>query len=193
MGIVLDQGPNYILAKRMQHWRACVARADGHRASSNVSPSTATASVTSNASFAAAFGGIHIFKPLEVIYQELSLSTMGALLIHDVRNPKSAANPEMPLEHPLCLFQATSFHGGISRCPYTFGTIGVPSVVTYYFTAYWAHIAMGLAAVAAIAQYTAFGTIPSVVSKLIAFVPPVVTEPFFETLKAAAWALSLPL
>merc|ERR1740121_798322 len=74
--IVTDQGPNYILAKRMQHWRAMVARADGHAASSNVSPSTATSSVTSNASFAAAYGGMHIFPPMEVIYQELSLGIM---------------------------------------------------------------------------------------------------------------------
>merc|ERR1712039_732899 len=80
--IVPDQGPNYILSKRLQHWRAMVARADGHTASSNVSPSTATQSVTSNASFAAAYGGMHIFKPMEVAYQELSLSLMGALLIH---------------------------------------------------------------------------------------------------------------
>merc|ERR1719343_1384466 len=121
--VVCDQGPNYILAKRLQHWRAVVAHADGHIASSNVSPSTATSSVMSNASFAAAYGGMHIFRPMEVVYQELSLSVMGALLIHDLRNPQSAAQPSTPLAHPLCLFQATGFHGGIWRCAYTISTI----------------------------------------------------------------------
>merc|ERR1719343_259692 len=121
--VVCDQGPNYILAKRLQHWRAVVARADGHTVSSSVAPSAATASVTSNASFAAAFGGMHIFRPMEVVYQELSLSVMGALLLHDLFNPDSAAQPSTALRHPLCLFQATGFHGGIWRCPYAIGTI----------------------------------------------------------------------
>ena len=49
--VVLDQGPNYITAKRLQHWRAMVAReVDGVIVSSNVAPSTATVSVTSNKS-----------------------------------------------------------------------------------------------------------------------------------------------
>lgn len=191
--IVSDQGPNYILAKRLQHWRAVVARADGHVASSNVSPSTATSSVTSNASFAAAFGGIHIFRPMEVIYQELSLSLMGALLIHDVRNPASAASPSTALPHPLCLFQATSFHGGISRCPYSFGTIGIPSAIKYYLTVFWVHICIGIAAVAAIVQYAAFGTFPSAVNTLIAMVPASVWQQVSAPFVALAQALSVPL
>jgi len=135
--IVVDQGPNYILSKRLQHWRAMVARAAGHVVSSNVSPATATTSVTSNSLFAAAYGGMHIFRPMEVAYQELSLSLMGALLIHDLRNPRSAANPATQLEHPLCLFQATAFHSGMWRCPYTIGSLSVPSAVRYYLTVFW--------------------------------------------------------
>jgi hypothetical protein len=46
-GIVGAQGPNYILSKRMQAWRAMTARAAGQRVSINVAPSTATASVVS--------------------------------------------------------------------------------------------------------------------------------------------------
>merc|ERR1712048_160542 len=151
--ITPDQGPNYILAKRLQHWRAMVAREAGHTASSNVSPSTATQSVTSNASFAAAYGGMHIFKPMEVAYQELSLSLMGALLIYDLRDPKSAASATTSLAHPLCLFQATSFHGGIWRCPYTIATIGVPSAIKYYLTVFWPQILAGFASVVALVQY----------------------------------------
>merc|ERR1712130_1019866 len=43
-GIAVAQGPNYALAKRMQHWRAVIAFNDGHAVSSNVAPSTATES-----------------------------------------------------------------------------------------------------------------------------------------------------
>ena len=49
------QGPNYALAKRLQSWRAMVARADGQPVSINVAPATATASVVSNPQFAAAY------------------------------------------------------------------------------------------------------------------------------------------
>lgn len=158
--IVSDQGPNYILSKRIQHWRAMVARSTGHIVSSNVSPSTATSSVTSNASFAAAYGGMHIFRPMEVAYQELSLSLMGALLIHDLRNPASAANPDTKLENPLCLFQATSFHGGIWRCPYTISTIGIPSAIQYYLTIYWFYVVFGIGVSASLVQYTFTGGLP---------------------------------
>jgi len=191
--IVSDQGPNYILSKRLQHWRAMVAREDGHKASSNVSPSTATSSVTSNASFAAAYGGMHIFRPMEVIYHELSLSIMGALLIHDLRNPKSAANPANELAHPLCLFQATSFHGGIWRCPYTISTIGIPSAIKYYLAVFWAQILIGIGLVATVTQYAVAGTLPSALAKALALVPPAVWRDVSAPLASAARALSVPI
>jgi len=187
--IVSDQGPNYILSKRMQHWRAMVARADGHIASSNVSPSTATSSVTKNASFAAAYGGMHIFRPIEVIYQELSLSLMGALLIHDLRNEKSAARPATKLPHPLCLFQATSFHGGIWRCPYSIGSIGIPSALTYYCTVFRPWILLGVFSIAAIAQYVVLGRAPAVLARAGALVPSVALRP----LVSLAASMSVPL
>lgn len=43
--LVVEQGPNYALAKRLQQWRALVARAEGRRVAFNVAPSTTTASV----------------------------------------------------------------------------------------------------------------------------------------------------
>ena len=64
-------------------------------ASSNVAPSTATKSVVHNAQFAAAYGGFHLFKPLEVMYQETSNAVMGILLVHDVRNKKSASSAQV--------------------------------------------------------------------------------------------------
>lgn len=66
-GLVNKQGPNYALAKRMQHWRAVVARQEYRcKVSSNIAPSTATASVVSNRLFAMAYGGMHFFQPMEV-------------------------------------------------------------------------------------------------------------------------------
>ena len=47
-GLSIAQGPNYCTAKRLQHWRAVIARSNGHRVSSNIAPSTATDSVVSN-------------------------------------------------------------------------------------------------------------------------------------------------
>lgn len=79
-GLVVDQGPNYALAKRMQHWRAIVARNSGHAVSTNIAPSTATRSVVHNAQFAAAYGGMHHFKPMEVMYQVCSLEACFHLL-----------------------------------------------------------------------------------------------------------------
>ena len=39
-GLSVAQGPNYALAKRMQHWRAVIARNQGSIVSSNIAPST---------------------------------------------------------------------------------------------------------------------------------------------------------
>lgn len=168
--VLTDQGPNYILAKRLQHWRAMVARADGHVASSNVSPSTATSSVTSNASFAAAYGGMHIFAPMEVVFQELSMSLMAALLIHDVRNSASAAQPATKLQHPLCLFRATSCHGGSWRCPYSIKSMGIPSAVTYYMTVFWPYILATLMALGSLVYYAVTGRLPEPIQSM-SFVP----------------------
>ena len=44
--LVVEQGPNYALAKRIQQWRAILARHQGQRVSINIAPSTTTHSVT---------------------------------------------------------------------------------------------------------------------------------------------------
>ena len=46
--LVVEQGPNYALAKRIQQWRATLARHQGQRVSINIAPSTTTHSVTKN-------------------------------------------------------------------------------------------------------------------------------------------------
>lgn len=102
--MVVPQGPNYALAKRLQHWRAIIARSKGHVVSSNVAPATATVSVVNNRQFAWAYGGMSNFKPMEVFQQETSNAVMAGLLIYDIRNETSYANPAVKLRNPLELF-----------------------------------------------------------------------------------------
>lgn len=132
-GLVVAQGPNYALAKRMQHWRAMVARSNNKcTVSSNIAPSTATASVVHNRQFAWAYDGMPFFKPMEIFDQNTSNAVMGALLIHDIRNPKSVAHPEVPLDNPLQLFTSGAFHGGVWRTGYRINTIGEVSALIHF-------------------------------------------------------------
>jgi len=144
-GLVVEQGPNYALAKRMQHWRAMVARSEGFAVCSNVAPSTATESVVHNAQFAAAYGGIHYFRPMEIMYQQTSNAVMGALLIHDIRNLKGVAKPSTKLDSPLELFTSGAFHGGIWRVGYKFGKLGPISFMIYYLGKYKPYVLLMLA------------------------------------------------
>lgn len=158
-GVVGAQGPNYILAKRLQHWRSMIQFSRGHTISSNIAPSTATASVVHNAQFAAAYGGMHLFQPMEVMYAETSNAVMGALLVHDIRNPKAPARGGAKLDNPLHIFANGSFHGGTWRCGFKMGSIGELSAVTFYLKTYAAAISAGSAGFAAFALWLATGRV----------------------------------
>ncbi|MPZ72394.1 MAG: hypothetical protein GEU74_04065 [Nitriliruptorales bacterium] len=116
--LVKQQGPNYALAKRLQRWRARLARRDGITTSINVAPPTRTRSVLRNRALAAAYAGANRFG-VEVFDPSTSNTLMAAMLVHDLRNPKSVANPETPLEHPHALFWHGANHGGLWRNPYS--------------------------------------------------------------------------
>jgi hypothetical protein len=116
----------------MQHWRAMLSRASGSIVSSNVAPSTRTLSVMQNKLFSYGYATMHHFRPFEIPGPELSNSVMTALLIHDLREPMHAGNPNMPLVNPQQIFSQGSFHGGAWRCAFTFDSIGAPSVLLYY-------------------------------------------------------------
>ncbi|MFW5825227.1 MAG: hypothetical protein ACOCVV_09710, partial [Marinobacter sp.] len=77
---ITQQGPNYALAKRLQQWRATVARADGHHAVMNIAPSTTTRSVVSNPALAAGFAGADMFN-VEVFAPETTNALMAALWV----------------------------------------------------------------------------------------------------------------
>ena len=115
--LVPQQGPNYALAKRLQRWRALVARADGTPVSLNLAPATRTQSVVKNRALAAAYAGAGRFG-VEVFEPATSTTLMAALLVHDLRNPAAAANPETPLANPMDLFAQAANHGGLWRAPY---------------------------------------------------------------------------
>jgi hypothetical protein len=114
--VIPQQGPNYALAKRLQRWRALLAR-QSVVTSANVAPATRTRSVMSNRILAAAYAGAGSYG-VEVFDVETSSTLMAALLVHDLRNSAAAAHPANDLAHPLDLFVDQAAHGGLWRLPY---------------------------------------------------------------------------
>ncbi|MHB1211780.1 MAG: hypothetical protein ACYC0W_05900 [Candidatus Nanopelagicales bacterium] len=127
--LVSQQGPNYALAKRLQRWRALVARHAGTPVSLNLAPATRTQSVVKNRVLAAAYAGAGRFG-VEVFEPATSTTLMAALLVHDLRNPAAAANPVTPLGNPMDLFAQAANHGGLWRAAYAPRSIlGVAAVL----------------------------------------------------------------
>uniref|UniRef100_A0A7S2SAM4 very-long-chain (3R)-3-hydroxyacyl-CoA dehydratase n=1 Tax=Eucampia antarctica TaxID=49252 RepID=A0A7S2SAM4_9STRA len=155
-GISVAQGPNYALAKRMQHWRAIIARSKGSIVSSNIAPATSTVSVTQNRTFAWAYEGMPYFKPYEISAPETSNAVMSAILFSDLNDPKSAGNPQTKLDNPNEIFKYGSFNGGCWRCAYEVDSIGEASVLIYFFRQAKPYIGIAAALAAAISA-KAFG------------------------------------
>ncbi|OTG83790.1 hypothetical protein [Acinetobacter sp. ANC 4648] len=131
--LVLEQGPNYALAKRIQQWRATLARHQGQHVSINIAPSTTTHSVTKNPLLKAAFNGADLFN-VEAFQPETTNAIMAALWVHDLQNPVSVANPNTPMQHPLELMMEGANHGGLWRVPYLART-ALPFAAIYGFAA----------------------------------------------------------
>lgn len=112
--LVPQQGPNYLLAKRMQRWRAIEARAAGVRVSLNVAPATRTQSVVKNTMLAAAYAGAGRFG-MEIFDPATCNALMALLLVRDLNDRASAADPATPLHHPTALFAEAANHGGLWR------------------------------------------------------------------------------
>jgi hypothetical protein len=110
--LVAQQGPNYALAKRLQRWRATVARAAGTTVSMNVAPPTRTRSVVKNRALAAAYAGAHRFG-VEVFEPATSNVLMAALLVHDLHTGGGPAH-----EHPWQDEAYAAVHGGLWRSAY---------------------------------------------------------------------------
>jgi hypothetical protein len=149
-GVSVAQGPNYILAKRLQHWRAVIARSKGCIVSSNIAPATSTASVTQNRTFAWAYEGMPYFTPYEIFAPATSNAVMSGILFSDLSNPKSSGNPKTALSNPNQLFSYGSFNGGNWRCAYEVDSIGETSVLIYFSRVGAPYFAVGAVAVTAI-------------------------------------------
>jgi hypothetical protein len=115
--LIAQQGPNYVLAKRLQQWRALAARAAGIRVAIHVAPPALTRSVTKNRLLAAAYRAAHRFG-VEAFEPSTAAALMAVLLVHDLRHPQAAANPDVALAHPLQLLAEAACHGGLWRMPY---------------------------------------------------------------------------
>jgi hypothetical protein len=123
--LVPQQGPNYALAKRLQRWRATVARAAGTSVSFKVAPPTRTRSVLKNRALAAAYAGAHRFG-VEVFEPATSNTLMAILLVHDLRNPSACE----PREHPWMDEAYGAAHGGLWRAAYApRSALGLAAVV----------------------------------------------------------------
>jgi hypothetical protein len=109
--LVPQQGPNYALAKRIQRWRAAVARQDGATVALSVAPPTRTRSVLKNRALSAAYAGAHRFG-VRVFEPATSNTLMAALLVHQLRRPRVAAAAAWSDE----AFAAA--HGGLWRIAY---------------------------------------------------------------------------
>lgn len=109
--VVTQQGPNYLLAKRLQRWRATTARAAGREVSFHVAPPTRTRSVVKNRALAAAYRGAHRFG-IEVFEPGTANTLMAALLVHDLRH----GSPPQP--HPWKDEAYAAVHGGLWRAAY---------------------------------------------------------------------------
>ncbi len=110
--LVPQQGPNYALAKRLQRWRATVARAAGSTVSMNVAPPTRTRSVLKNRALAAAYAGAHRFG-VEVFEPATANVLMAALLVHDLHTGGGPAH-ELPWQDEAY----AAAHGGLWRTAY---------------------------------------------------------------------------
>jgi hypothetical protein len=110
--LIPQQGPNYALAKRLQRWRAILARDEGGTVSMNVAPPTRTRSVLKNRVLAAAYAGSPRFG-VEVFEPATCRTLMAALLVHDLHTGGGPAHP-----HPWQDEARAAAHGGLWRIAY---------------------------------------------------------------------------
>ena len=125
---ILQQGPNYTLAKRLQRWRAITAREAGTIVSCNVAPASYTRSVTKNRLFMIAYRGAGVFG-LNAYKPETTKALMAAMLLYDLHHPDASAQPSTELGNPHELFMRGANHCGTWRMPYQLSSMLYPAVI----------------------------------------------------------------
>ncbi len=105
-----EQGPNYLMSKRLVRWRAAIAQAEGHLVSAPVAPLAITESVTQRPSFARAYrGAAHV--GIATLPAAQARRLMAALLVHDLMNP------DFDRSEPLWTTKAVHSGAWTSRMP----------------------------------------------------------------------------
>lgn len=114
------QGPNYALAKRLQHFRAVVAHTSGHPVSTNVAPSTATVSVVHNKMFARS---VHATHPPQrhatrwhIMHDELCGLRAGACALKLIPSSVACLSRRHRRHHPRTRLSAVRRHAPIPWC-----------------------------------------------------------------------------
>lgn len=115
--MIAQQGPNYVLAKRLQRWRATVARHDGATVSLNVAPPTRTRSVMKNRALAAGYAGAPRFG-VQIFDPATTRTLMAALLVHDLCADAADGAGVAAQAHPWQDEAHAAAHGGLWRIPY---------------------------------------------------------------------------
>ena len=119
--LVNQQGPNYVLAKHIQRWRAIVSSKENIKVSCNVAPASSTESVTSNRFFAAAIWGSESFG-VEVFSPTTVNTLMTLQLLSDLQSERIQPRGES-------LFVTGANHGGAWRIGYCFRSLLIPSLI----------------------------------------------------------------
>lgn len=153
--IITQQGPNYILAKRLQQWRFILSEHSGCTISANVAPASLTESVMSNSLLAAGYGGAQNFPPMKIFDPNTANTIMAALLLYDInqKNDKSVVR-----HNPMDLFKKNAIHGGSWRLAYKLGSMNEVSAILYWIDQYHLKSLFTIAT---------FGTLAGVMSKKI--------------------------
>lgn len=118
---IVTQGQNYAFAKRLQRWRMTTAREQGLLTAVHVAPPTRTGSVHKNPvmeqrqRLTSRLGA-------EVFDADTSRALGAAMLVHDLRNPESPANPAVSLQHPHEAFIFAANPGGRWRMAFDPGS-----------------------------------------------------------------------
>lgn len=104
------QGPNYLMAKRSQRWRAMVAAAAGIPVAYCVTPAARTHSVLDHRILQATYRGAPRFgvRPFEV---EETQQLTARLIVSHLSAPVS-------LSEPSAIYLERAVHGGLWRCTY---------------------------------------------------------------------------
>lgn len=114
---ILEQGQNYALAKKLQRWRMLLMRQAGVLTSVHVAPPTRTKSVHKNPVMQQR-GALTARLGIETFDSDTTQVLGAAILVHDLNNPASPANPATPLGHPEEAFMFAANPGGRWRVPF---------------------------------------------------------------------------